>query len=67
MVENPELAVGISTPSVIVVVLTASDFGDRIPISVCRSILQSLVDTFCELALVENPSEYCNNICHTVM
>ena len=35
--------------------ISISGFGGHIAISGCHSMLQSLVDTFCELALVENP------------
>ena len=35
--------------------VTISGFGGRIAISGCRSMLQSLLDTFCELALIKNP------------
>jgi len=35
--------------------ITISGFGGHIAISGCLSMLQSLVDTFCELAVVENP------------
>jgi len=35
--------------------VTIFGFGAHVAISGCRSMLQSLVDTVCELALVENP------------
>jgi len=35
--------------------ITISGFRGHVAISGCRSMLQSLVGTFCELALVENP------------
>jgi len=35
--------------------ITISGFGNHIAISGCRSVLESLDNAFCELALVENP------------
>ena len=60
MVENPGLPVGISTLSVrfpVVPGITISSFGGHMTIFGCRSMLRSLVDTFCELALVEKSTK----------
>ena len=53
MVENPRLAIGISTLFVIVrVVYLFPVLMAMSIISRCRSMLSSLVDTFCEIALM---------------
>ena len=49
MVENPGLAICCSSSGI-----TISGSGGHIAIFGCRSMLQSLVDTFCKLAVVEN-------------
>ena len=49
--------------------IATSSFGGHIAISGCRSMLKTLVDTFCELAVVENPRfcrRNCSDICYIV-
>ena len=76
MVENAAFATGILMLSVIAPEISISGFGNNtITISGCRSLLQSLADTFFELCLVVNlrfaigiSMLYCNvsEICRAV-